>query len=123
MTNTYSNTHPSDSDYTARESGDTVRTREQSRAKPRDHQRGPHDVIRVDFAGEHFEVDSRAPKHTPTMFALRNNDIETVLSNLIGEDSLARVIKALEDEDGFSDFEKLTELVNVIYEKVGAKNS
>ncbi|QIK62341.1 hypothetical protein G7068_03300 [Leucobacter viscericola] len=98
-------------------------TREQSPAKPQDYQRGAHEVYTVDFAGEHFEIDARAPKHTPTMFALRNNDIETVLKNLIGEDALARVIEALEDEDGYSDFEKLTELVNVIYEKVGAKNS
>jgi hypothetical protein len=123
MTNTYSNTHPSNSDYTSNEPIQNVRTREQSPVKPRDHQRGPNDVIRVDFAGERFEVDARAPKHTPTMFALRNNDIETVLNNLIGEEALARVIQALADEDGYSDFEKLTELVNVIYEKVGAKNS
>lgn len=100
-----------------------IATRDRSPVKPQDHQRGQHEKIRVDLAGEAFEIDARAPKHIPTMFALRQGDFETVLKNLIGSDGLSRVVDALADEDGFSDFEDLAELVNTIYEKAGSKNS
>lgn len=98
-------------------------TRERSPIKPQDHQPGKHDSFTVEIAGETFEIDARAPKHIPTMFALRQNDFETVLTNLIGSEALQRVVKKLEDEDGFSDFDKLADVVSDIYEKAGAKNS
>ncbi|QAB17486.1 hypothetical protein Leucomu_05720 [Leucobacter muris] len=98
-------------------------TREQSPAKPADYQRGKQDTIRVSLSGEEFEIDARAPKHIPTMFALRQNDFETVLRNLLGADGLDRALKALEDEDGYSDFDTLAEWVGDIYEKAGSKNS
>lgn len=100
-----------------------ISTRDRSPVKPQDHQRGQHEKIRVDLAGEAFEIDARAPKHIPTMFALRQNDFETVLRNLLGAEGLDRALKALEDEDGYSDFDALAEWVSEIYEKAGSKNS
>ncbi|MGO3297052.1 MAG: hypothetical protein ACTILN_15405 [Marinobacter sp.] len=100
----------------------TETTRAKSVNKPADHQPKKETKVAIKFAGESYEFDVRAAKHTPTMFALRKDDMETVLINVVGEDGLERAIKSLEDEDGYSDFEKLAELVKEIYEAAGQKN-
>lgn len=101
----------------------TETTRSKSPKKPADHKPAKDHTINIQFAGEKYEFDVRAASDTRTMFALRKEDLETVLIRVIGKDGLDRAIKSIEDEDGFSDIEKLLDFVNAIYEKVGAKNS
>ncbi len=94
-----------------------------STKKPEDHKPKLKDPIVVEFHGERFEVDGRAPKDTRALFALRSNDTETALTRLIGAEGVERAIAAIEDQDGFADIEDLLELVGAIYEKAGSKNS
>lgn len=101
----------------------TETTRAKSPKKPADHKPAKDHAINIQFAGEKYEFDVRAASDTRTMFALRKEDMETVLVRVIGEDGLHRAIKSIEDEDGFASFEKLADFVQAIYEKVGAKNS
>lgn len=98
-------------------------TRDRSPAKPQDRQRPIKEPRHVEFAGESYTFDVRAAKDTRTMFALRADDMETVLTRVIGEEGLERALKSIEDEDGYADFEKVAELVGAIYEQAGAKNS
>lgn len=102
---------------------DELSTRDRSPIKPQDHQRPIKEPRTVEFAGETYTFDVRAAKDTRTMFALRGDDMETVLKRVIGDDGLERALKSLEDEDGYSDFEKVAELVGAIYEQAGTKNS
>ena len=98
-------------------------TRDRSPIKPQDRQRPIKEPRTVEFAGETYTFDVRAAKDTRTMFALRADDMETVLTRVIGEEGLERALKSIEDEDGYADFEKVAELVGAIYEQAGAKNS
>lgn len=98
-------------------------TREQSPRQPKDHRRSMRAPINIEIAGEEFEIDGRAPSNIPTMFALRKGDFEQVMKDLIGEDGLTRVVENLADEDGYSSFDDLNDIVERIYEKAGSKNS
>lgn len=98
-------------------------TRDRSPRKPTDLAPALKDKLSVEFAGETYEFDVRAAKDSRTMFALYANDFQAVLTRVVGEDGLERAVTSLEDEDGYSDFEKLSEFVKVIFEKAGSKNS
>lgn len=101
----------------------TETTRAKSAKKPADHKPSEKDAVEVSFAGEDYTFDVRAATDTRTMFALRKEDMETVLVRIIGEDGLEKAIKSIEDEDGYADFKKLADFVSEVYEKAGAKNS
>lgn len=106
----------------AREAAPTLSTRDRSPVKPQDHKPASEHAVTFDFEGEKFTVDVRAIRDTRTMFALRKEDMETVLLRTLGEKGTERAIKAIEDEDGYSDSIRLAELVQIMYEKAGAKN-
>lgn len=100
----------------------TETTRAKSVKKPADHKPASDTSVSVEFSGETYEFDVRAAKDARTMFALRREDMETVLIRVVGEDGLDRALSSIEDEDGYADFADLSELVKTIYEKAGAKN-
>lgn len=97
--------------------------RSQAPRSPQDHRPKRRDPIVIEFMDEVFTIDGRGPSDVRTMFALRYNDFETVLVKLIGQEALDRLIDKMTDEDGYADFDELSDFVSAIYEKAGSKNS
>lgn len=98
-------------------------TREKSPKKPTDHQPAAREQITVEYAGEKFTFDARAPKDARVFLAIRKGDLETAITRMTSEDDLERLLKAIEDEDGWSDIEELGKFVDAAHEAAGAKNS
>ncbi|QAB17134.1 hypothetical protein Leucomu_03635 [Leucobacter muris] len=98
-------------------------TRERSPIKPQDHKPADHEKVTFEFAGETFTMDARAPKDSRVFLSVRKGDLEPAIIRMTSAEDLERLLKAIEDEDGWSDMEQLGKFVDAAHEAAGTKNS
>lgn len=100
-----------------------TQTRKASPAKPADHKPAKTSKVSVEYEGVKYEVSPGGLTNLNVLDLLERGQITSALRFLISDEKFVEFLASVTDEDGYADVEHAGELMELIGEKVGAKNS